>query len=269
MTWCWLCLGAVGACEFAGCTRQFCEENGLRFKAMLEIRRLRGQLTNAGTCTKIHMHLVIIICACRFLWIWFKHPSRTLSLSVNAVCSDAGVFVDNKMAPPTEAQVVCLRQIVLAGLGDHIARRVQAEELLDPKWRNGYKVPPKSFRFWFCFWFYSYTKIYMRMCVYSRLLCWMIQCLFTHHLPFIRHFQSLLFIRKSWRPPRCTWEVFVYMFHPAGQLFLSAFLYIVFPMHFYHFLIKVLCLKCWHEHSTFIFIVTIIWIIIVEKLFSL
>uniref|UniRef100_A0A671RR65 Activating signal cointegrator 1 complex subunit 3 n=1 Tax=Sinocyclocheilus anshuiensis TaxID=1608454 RepID=A0A671RR65_9TELE len=40
-------LGAVGACEFAGCTHQFCEENGLRYKAMLEIRRLRGQLTNA------------------------------------------------------------------------------------------------------------------------------------------------------------------------------------------------------------------------------
>uniref|UniRef100_A0A8C1HLZ8 Activating signal cointegrator 1 complex subunit 3 n=1 Tax=Cyprinus carpio carpio TaxID=630221 RepID=A0A8C1HLZ8_CYPCA len=100
-------LGAVGACEFAGCTHQFCEENGLRYKAMLEIRRLRGQLTNA----------------------------------VNAVCSDAGVYVDNQMAPPTESQVLCLRQIVLAGLGDHIARRVQAEELLDPKWRNGYKTP--------------------------------------------------------------------------------------------------------------------------------
>uniref|UniRef100_A0A673MCK0 RNA helicase n=1 Tax=Sinocyclocheilus rhinocerous TaxID=307959 RepID=A0A673MCK0_9TELE len=84
-------LGAVGACEFAGCTHQFCEENGLRYKAMLEIRRLRGQLTNA----------------------------------VNAVCSDAGVYVDNKMAPPTASQVLCLRQIVLAGLGDHIARRVQ------------------------------------------------------------------------------------------------------------------------------------------------
>ncbi|XP_066499844.1 probable ATP-dependent RNA helicase DHX37 [Hoplias malabaricus] len=100
-------LGAVGACEFAGCTPKFCEENGLRYKAMLEIRRLRGQLTNA----------------------------------VNAVCSDAGLCVDGKMAPPTESQVVYLRQIVLAGLGDHLARRVQAEELLDPKWKNGYKTP--------------------------------------------------------------------------------------------------------------------------------
>ncbi|CAB1322107.1 unnamed protein product [Coregonus sp. 'balchen'] len=82
-------LGAVGACEFAGCTLKFCEENGLRYKAMLEIRRLRGQLTNA----------------------------------VNSVCPEVGVFVDCKMAPPTESQVVCLRQIVLAGLGDHLARR--------------------------------------------------------------------------------------------------------------------------------------------------
>ncbi|KAM3867931.1 putative ATP-dependent RNA helicase DHX37 [Diretmus argenteus] len=99
-------LGAVGACEFAGCTPKFCEENGLRYKAMMEIRRLRGQLTNA----------------------------------VNAVCPEVGVFVDPKMTPPTESQVVCLRQIVLAGLGDHLARRVQAEELLDPKWKNGYKT---------------------------------------------------------------------------------------------------------------------------------
>lgn len=100
-------LGAVGACEFAGCTPKFCEENSLRFKAMVEIRRLRGQLTNA----------------------------------VNAVCPEVGVFVDPKMAPPTEHQVVCLRQIVLAGLGDHLARRVQEEDLLDPKWKNGYKTP--------------------------------------------------------------------------------------------------------------------------------
>ncbi|XP_031712206.1 putative ATP-dependent RNA helicase DHX37 [Anarrhichthys ocellatus] len=100
-------LGAVGACEFAGCTPKFCEENGLRYKAMVEIRKLRGQLTNA----------------------------------VNAVCPEVGVFVNPKMTPPTEQQVVCLRQIVLAGLGDHLARRVQAEDLLDPKWKNGYKTP--------------------------------------------------------------------------------------------------------------------------------
>ncbi|NXJ94209.1 DHX37 helicase, partial [Corythaixoides concolor] len=99
-------LGAVGACEYAGCTRKFCEENGLRYKAMLEIRRLRGQLTTA----------------------------------VNSVCADAGLYVDPKMKPPTEAQATYLRQIVLAGMGDHVARRVQAEDLLDDKWRNAYKT---------------------------------------------------------------------------------------------------------------------------------
>ncbi|XP_070402298.1 probable ATP-dependent RNA helicase DHX37 isoform X2 [Nothobranchius furzeri] len=100
-------LGAVGACEFAGCTPKFCEDNGLRYKAMVEIRKLRGQLTNA----------------------------------VNSVCPEVGVFVDPKMTPPTEHQVVCLRQIVLAGLGDHLARRLQVEDMLDPKWKNGYKTP--------------------------------------------------------------------------------------------------------------------------------
>ncbi|KGL82451.1 putative ATP-dependent RNA helicase DHX37, partial [Tinamus guttatus] len=99
-------LGAVGACEYAGCTPKFCEENGLRYKAMLEIRRLRGQLTTA----------------------------------VNSICSDAVLYIDPKMKPPTEAQATYLRQIVLAGLGDHVARRVQAEELLDDKWKNAYKT---------------------------------------------------------------------------------------------------------------------------------
>ncbi|XP_069353429.1 probable ATP-dependent RNA helicase DHX37 isoform X2 [Eulemur rufifrons] len=100
-------LGAVGACEYAGCTPQFCEANGLRYKAIMETRRLRGQLTTA----------------------------------VNAVCPEAGLFMDPKMQPPTESQVTYLRQIVTAGLGDHLARRVQSEELLDAKWRNAYKTP--------------------------------------------------------------------------------------------------------------------------------
>ncbi|XP_060104989.1 probable ATP-dependent RNA helicase DHX37 [Heteronotia binoei] len=100
-------LGATGACEYVGCTPNFCSANGLRYKAMVEIRRLRGQLTTA----------------------------------VNSVCSDANLFVDPKMKPPTETQVTYLRQIVLAGLGDHVARRIQAEELLNEKAKNGYKTP--------------------------------------------------------------------------------------------------------------------------------
>ncbi|XP_033692613.1 probable ATP-dependent RNA helicase DHX37 [Tursiops truncatus] len=100
-------LGAVGACEYAGCSPQFCEANGLRYRAMMEIRRLRGQLTTA----------------------------------VNTMCPEAGLFVDPKMQPPSESQVTYLRQIVTAGLGDHLARRVQSEDLLDDKWKNAYKTP--------------------------------------------------------------------------------------------------------------------------------
>ncbi|XP_045881392.1 probable ATP-dependent RNA helicase DHX37 isoform X1 [Meles meles] len=100
-------LGAVGSCEYSGCSPQFCEANGLRYKAMMEIRRLRGQLTTA----------------------------------VNTVCPEAGLFVDPKMQPPSESQVTYLRQIVVAGLGDHLARRVQSEDLLDDKWKNAYKTP--------------------------------------------------------------------------------------------------------------------------------
>lgn len=128
--------GAVGACEYTGCTPKFCEENGLRYKAMVEIRRLRGQLTNAG----IRLYTL-------------THPQRKPKVSlvvelkqklsvfpVNSVCPEVGTFVNPKMSPPTEHQVVCLRQIVLAGLGDHLARRVQGEDLLDPKWKNAYKA---------------------------------------------------------------------------------------------------------------------------------
>lgn len=123
-------VGAVGACEFSGCTPKFCEDSGLRYKAMVEIRRLRAQLTNAGT--QEHTTRVMIKKS-NLTNVWF------LTL-VNTVYPEVGVFVDPKMAPPTEHQVVCLRQIVLAGLGDHLARRVQAEDILDQKWKNAYKV---------------------------------------------------------------------------------------------------------------------------------
>lgn len=41
-------LRAFGACEYAGYSEQFCRENGLRYKAMIEIRKLRAQLSKAG-----------------------------------------------------------------------------------------------------------------------------------------------------------------------------------------------------------------------------
>jgi len=47
-----------------------------------------------------------------------------LYVTVNTVISDVNLAVDPHMAPPSEQQAKCLRQIVLAGFGDHVARWV-------------------------------------------------------------------------------------------------------------------------------------------------
>ncbi|KAL4223808.1 ATP-dependent RNA helicase dhx37 [Mactra antiquata] len=83
-------LKAVGSCEYDGCSPKFCESHGIRFKAMKEIRKLRKQLTN----------------------------------SVNTVMTDVDICVDPKMKPPDDLQAKFLRQIVLSGMGDHVARRL-------------------------------------------------------------------------------------------------------------------------------------------------
>ncbi|XP_035668851.1 probable ATP-dependent RNA helicase DHX37 [Branchiostoma floridae] len=98
-------LRAVGACEFAGCTNKFCEDNGLRYKAMTEIRSLRTLLTNA----------------------------------INTVCPGAKVHIDPNMRPPTELQAKLLRQIMLSGLGDRIARRVPTDQISDKSHKFAYQ----------------------------------------------------------------------------------------------------------------------------------
>jgi len=41
-------LKAIGACEYEGCTPEFCEAHGLRYKAVIEVRKLRKHLSNIG-----------------------------------------------------------------------------------------------------------------------------------------------------------------------------------------------------------------------------
>nr|XP_011412430.2 probable ATP-dependent RNA helicase DHX37 [Crassostrea gigas] len=82
-------LKAVGACEYQGASPEFCEKHGIRYKAMKEIRKLRAQLTNA----------------------------------VNTVIDNANLCVDPKLDPPNDLQAKLLRQIVLAGLADHVAKK--------------------------------------------------------------------------------------------------------------------------------------------------
>ena len=95
-------LRGVGASEYAGCTVKFCAENGLHHKGMVEIRKLRAQLTN----------------------------------SVNLVNPNAKVVLNPRMSPPSLVQCKALRQICLSGLGDHVARKSPAGN--DPQLKNAY-----------------------------------------------------------------------------------------------------------------------------------
>lgn len=91
-------LRAVGAAEYAnseGKLEQFCEENGLRHKAITEIRKLRVQLSN----------------------------------EININVRDANVTVDPKLPPPTDLQAKLLRQLILAGMGDQVAKKVMPDEI--------------------------------------------------------------------------------------------------------------------------------------------
>lgn len=124
-------LKAVGACEYQGASPEFCEKHGIRYKAMKEIRKLRAQLTNAGKFFNIHETLVelrlLSFFGCFFLYIYHLNLftctiCTCLSLSVNTVIDNANLCVDPKLDPPNDLQAKLLRQIVLAGLADHVAK---------------------------------------------------------------------------------------------------------------------------------------------------
>lgn len=107
-------LKAVGAAEYShsqGKLSTFCDENGLRLKAVQEIRKLRVQLTN----------------------------------DINLNVPNLELAVDPKMEPPTDQQAKLLRQIMLSGLGDQVARKIPDEELKlkeqKHKLKYAYQIP--------------------------------------------------------------------------------------------------------------------------------
>ncbi|KAJ1800725.1 putative ATP-dependent RNA helicase DHR1 [Coemansia sp. RSA 2399] len=83
------CLTVIGAFEYSGGTETVCAEYYVRPKAMSEIRKLRGQLTNL----------------------------------VQMYCPDVDIAMDPHMPPPTKLQQSVIRQIVLAGFLDQVAIR--------------------------------------------------------------------------------------------------------------------------------------------------
>ncbi|XP_034671389.1 probable ATP-dependent RNA helicase kurz [Drosophila subobscura] len=101
-------LRAVGAAEYAGSRGQlpeFCATNGLRQKAISEVRKLRVQLTN----------------------------------EINLNVSGVQLSVDPQLKPPSDAQARFLRQILLAGMGDRVARKVPLSEITDKEERRRLK----------------------------------------------------------------------------------------------------------------------------------
>lgn len=87
-------LSAVYVTEQFGCNRDFCDRHGLRFKAMQEIRKLRRQLANEMTAQ-----------------------------------STLKIILDPNVQAPDAEQAFLLRQILLSGLGDHVARKIPKDEL--------------------------------------------------------------------------------------------------------------------------------------------
>lgn len=101
-------LRAVGGAELAnskGKLQNFCEQNGLRYKAVLEIRKLRIQLTN----------------------------------EIRASNPDVDVTVDPKLEPPSDLHAKLLRQLLLCGMGDQVARKIDADEIKDKENKRKYK----------------------------------------------------------------------------------------------------------------------------------
>uniref|UniRef100_A0A7E4VV65 RNA helicase n=1 Tax=Panagrellus redivivus TaxID=6233 RepID=A0A7E4VV65_PANRE len=84
-------LKALGAADFGRMTPQECENLGLRFKAVVEIRKMRRQLVN------------LINTSCNL-----KHE----------------ITIEAELPPPTEEQCRQLRQILIACLPNQIAKRV-------------------------------------------------------------------------------------------------------------------------------------------------
>lgn len=105
-------LRAVGAAEYAhsmGKLAEFCQDNGLRLKAVTEIRKLRIQLTN----------------------------------EINLNMPDVELNVDPKLKPPTDIQAKLLRQILLSGMADQVARLIPQEEFTDKEDRRKFKYAYK------------------------------------------------------------------------------------------------------------------------------
>ena len=96
-------LRSVGAFEFDGGSPETCNRLGLRHKAMLEIRQLWKQLTS----------------------------------DINLI-SGAEILLNPQMRPPSDAQADTLRQIILSGSPDRVAKLITEDVPEDKKYKGAY-----------------------------------------------------------------------------------------------------------------------------------
>ncbi|XP_067143914.1 probable ATP-dependent RNA helicase DHX37 [Centruroides vittatus] len=102
-------LKAVGGTENVGLSRKVCDDNGLRYKALLEIRKLRCQLTK----------------------------------EVNLLSSKYNYCMDPKLDVPTASQKEYLCRLILATGINHVAKKIPINEIKKEnrkKYKNAYQL---------------------------------------------------------------------------------------------------------------------------------
>ena len=103
-------LSAVLEAEATGNSLEFCQQFGLRHKGLKNIHKLRRQLTN----------------------------------EVNLLVPHVNVEMPQNLKRPSLVQCEALRQLILGGSVDRVARRVDVAHLKTPeekvKWKNAYRT---------------------------------------------------------------------------------------------------------------------------------
>lgn len=91
-------------------SQQYCDQHGLRQKGLLNVRKLRRQLTN----------------------------------EVNMIVPDANIPMDPGLKLPSKDQCCAMRQLVLSGSVDRVARRIDIARLKEQddkiKWKDAYRT---------------------------------------------------------------------------------------------------------------------------------
>jgi hypothetical protein len=116
----------------------FCSRMALRLKAVQEIEKLRAQLVLKGSATPFLQQALFILffyhrladlswrgIGFRSPWFVFFSSSPSFKLKISSKISLAVAL--EQVKPPTPQQQDCIRQIILAGFGDHVARYIYVE----------------------------------------------------------------------------------------------------------------------------------------------